>query len=155
MRRALLIASIALGACAFACADRGVKDHATTAPAAAPEGPAQAPARSGEGPGGEMLLGLALPGLAGDDGRAAAGNTEIPKGREELRAAFDKALAENRVEEAIATADVLAVLFPGDAEILELRGRALVRQGDAEGGRRDLEQCCGLGRATCCGGKAP
>jgi len=41
-------------------------------------------------------------------------------------------------------------MFPADPEALEIRGRALIGQGDEGGGREDLERCCELGRKSCC-----
>lgn len=115
-----------------------------------------------------LLALLALPALAslrcGDSDARAKETTALETngakkpplpGRSDLRETLDKALAEDRVDEAVATADVLALLFPGDAEVLELRARALSRRGEADAGARDLERCCELGRASCCGAKAP
>jgi hypothetical protein len=100
------------------------------------------------------LGGLALPGGGRPSSSAVdAGPAVTPEGRKELRAALDQAIADDRLDEAIATADVLSVLYPGDPEILELRGRVLSLQGDADGSARDLARCCELGRATCCAGK--
>ena len=139
---------------ALGCGESGAAAPATTSHGATGAKPATTRVINDEAPGGEMILGLAIPDIAGGKARDA-GPRDVPGGRDELRATFDKALAENRLEEAIATADVLALMFPDDAEILELRARALQRQGDAEGGARDLARCCALGRPSCCGDKAP
>jgi len=139
---------------ALSCGDRGVKDHDETtmiSSAKEKEEPVKAPVLSDEAPGGEMILGLAVPGLAGQKrANDSSAKEEAPPGREELRATFDEALAENRIDDAIATADVLSLMYPGDAEILEMRGRALLRRGDAEAGANDLARCCEIGRSTCC-----
>jgi hypothetical protein len=136
----------ALAAVAWGCGDRGLKSQETS-------GRGQTAPHEGASSGGD-LAGLAFPGIEGSKTATRdAGPAMTPEERKELRATLDKALAENRLDEAIATADVLAVLFPDDPEILELRGRALLRQGDAEGSARDLARCCELDRTACCGGK--
>jgi len=117
----------ALAAVAWGCGDRALKPQDTS---------------------GRAQVGNGVTAANRDAGPAAS-----PEDREKLRAVLDKALSENRLDEAIATADVLEVLFPDDPEILELRGRALSRQGDADGSARDLTRCCELGRAACCAGK--
>ena len=133
------------------CGDQGRKGKDTSSRGQAD---AAAPPRyviPDEAPDGEMILGLAVPDVAGiraPDGGPAPLPSTADRGT--LRAQLDAALAEKRFDDAVATADLLAVLFPDDPEILELRGRALTLQGDAEGGARDLARCCELGRAPCC-----
>jgi Flp pilus assembly protein TadD len=104
-----------------------------------------------ESPGGEMIQGLSVPSLAvldAPDGKptGAAPTRDRNDLLETARAAFDG----RRFDEAVSTADVILLLYPGDPEAQEIRGRALVDQGDAEGGRADLAACCGAGRASCC-----
>jgi len=134
------------------CGDQGLKGKDTSGRGQAD--PAAAPPRyviPDEAPEGEMILGLAVPDLAGI-GAPDGGPAPIPSAadRGTLRAQLEAALAARRIDDAVATADLLAVLFPDDPEILELRGRALTLQGDAEGGARDFARCCDLGRAPCC-----
>jgi hypothetical protein len=138
-RTNLLLAALAV--LAVGCGDPGLKSQDTSG-------------RGQIGDEGGDLAGLAIPGIEGSKTATRdAGPAMTPEGRKELRAALERALADGRLDEAIATADVLAVLYPDDPEILELRGRALSRQGDADGSARDLTRCCELGRTACCGGK--
>ena len=88
-----------------------------------------------EGPSGELLSGLAAP---------------PPVGEADLLEAARKALSQNRAQDAVAITDVLVLTNPGDMEVLELRGRALIAQGNEEDGRPDLETCCAAGRKSCC-----
>jgi hypothetical protein len=150
-----LLLFAALAAAADGCGDRASKSQDTSGRAqAAGEGDVAATGPREPGGSTSSLDGLATPGLGGASAASRdAGPAASPEDREKLRAVLDKALAENRLDEAIATADVLEVLFPDDPVILELRGRALSRQGDPEGSARDLGRCCELGRAACCAGK--
>lgn len=97
------------------------------------------------GPDDEMIPGLALP--PPDDGAAQAPTSAS---RDSLLEQLVAALDEGRAGDAAAIADVLIVLDPEDAEVLEHRARALELQGDAAGAADDRARCCGLGRATCC-----
>ena len=145
----------ALAALAVGCGDNGLKSQDTAGrdqiEGAEPKADPVATV-SVDSPGGGFGGLAVLPG-SGKGAAAApdAGPAVTIAERTELRAELDKALADDRLDDAIATADVLVILFPGDPEILELRGRALSRQGDAEGSARDLARCCELGRAACCG----
>jgi hypothetical protein len=135
----------ALAALALSCGDLGIQPQDTS-------GRGQIGGSGGSRSG--SIADLAIPGVGGSPAAGRdAGPALSPEERKELRAALDKAIAEDRLDEAVATADVLTVLFPDDPEILELRGRALERQGDTVGSAGDLARCCELGRATCCGGK--
>jgi hypothetical protein len=151
MSRAIVIAA-GLAALAAGCGDRGLKSEDTSGRG---QLGADAPSASTQRHVSDLdLAGLALPGVDGAPAAARdAGPAASPEERRRLRETLDAALAENRLDEAIATADVLEVLFPDDPEILELRGRALDRQGDAVGSARDLARCCELGRAACCAGR--
>lgn len=152
-RTPLLVAALTAALCG--CGDPGIKPQDTSGrdPGdSAGGGTAPAAALELGAPGG--LGGLALPGAARPSTSAGdAGPAMTPEGRKELRAVLDKAIADDRLDEAVATADVLSVLFPDDSEVLELRGRILSLQGDADGSARDLARCCELGRLTCCAGK--
>ncbi len=102
-------------------------------------------------PPGEMLLGLAALPPEGDAGIAPDGILEPgATGRNDLLVAARKALSQNRAQDAVAIADVLVLLNPGDMEVLELRGRALIAQGNKEDGLRDLDRCCAAGAKSCC-----
>ncbi len=104
-----------------------------------------------EGPSGELLSGLAAPPPVGETGKAPDGILEPgATGRNDLLDAARKALLQNRAQDAVAISDVLVLLNPGDMEVLELRGRALIAQGNEEDGRSDLERCCAAGRKSCC-----
>jgi len=154
-RTNLLLA--ALAAVAWGCGDRGLKSEDTSGPGqidgAGTKSTPAAPLGSGSSVVGD-LGGLASLSPAGAKAKAPdAGPATTPEEKAGLRTALDEALADGRFDEAIATADVLNVLFPDDPEILELRGRALARQGEPDGGASDLARCCELGRAACCGGK--
>ncbi len=104
-----------------------------------------------EGPSEELLSGLAALPPAGGVGNAPDGILEPgATGRNDLLDAARKALSQNRAQDAVAIADVLVLTNPGDMEVLELRGRALIAQGNEEDGRRDLERCCAAGAKSCC-----
>ncbi len=104
-----------------------------------------------EGPSGELLSGLVAPPLVGEIGNAPDGILEEgATGRNDLLDATKKALSQNRAQDAVAIADVLVLTNPGDMEVLELRGRALIAQGNEEDGRGDLKKCCEAGRKSCC-----
>ena len=104
-----------------------------------------------EGPSGELLSGLAAPPPVGEADRAPDGILEPgATGRNDLLEAARKALSQNRAQDAVAITDVLVLTNPGDMEVLELRGRALIAQGNEEDGRPDLETCCAAGRKSCC-----
>jgi len=104
-----------------------------------------------EGPSGEMLSGLVAPPPVGEMGKAPDGILEPgATGRNDLLDAARKALLQNRAQDAVAIADVLVLTNPGDMEVLELRGRALIEQGNEEDGRGDLKRCCATGRKSCC-----
>jgi len=150
-----LLLFAALAAAVAGCGDRALKSQDTSGRApVAVEGDVAATGPRGGGGSTSSLDGIAAPGLGGAAVASRdAGTAATPEDREKLRAVLDEALSENRLDEAIATADVLEVLFPDDPVILELRGRALSRLGDVDGSARDLTRCCELGRAACCGGK--
>lgn len=105
-----------------------------------------------EGPSGELLSGLAALPPVGEADKAPDGilEPEAATGRNELLDAARKALLQNRAQDAVAISDVLVLTNPGDMEVLELRGRALIAQGNEESGRTDLGTCCAAGRKSCC-----
>jgi hypothetical protein len=103
------------------------------------------------GPSGELLSGLAAPPPIGEKDKAPDGILEPEAtGRSDLLDAARKALLQNRAQDAVAISDVLVLINPGDMEVLELRGRALIAQGNEESGRTDLGTCCAAGRKSCC-----
>ena len=104
-----------------------------------------------EGPSGELLSGLAAPPPVGEADNVPDGILEPgATGRNDLLVAARKALSQNRAQDAVAIADVLVLTNPGDMEVLELRGRALIAQGNEEDGRGDLAKCCAAGAKSCC-----
>ncbi len=104
-----------------------------------------------EGPGGEMILGLSVPSVALPGEKKSGREIKAPsRDRNDLIKEARGALDENRVDEAVSFADVLILLYPGDPEATEIRGRALLLQGDSEGGKQDLKTCCKTGRSSCC-----
>ena len=53
-------------------------------------------------------------------------------------------------DDALPLIDVLLILNPNDLEILEIRGRILLREGFVEDSAVDLGRCCAEGRESCC-----
>ena len=108
----------------------------------------------GEGPGGEIVPGLAMPPQSEGAPTAAPGSSAPNPSRverqEQLFEGARRALDEDRPNDALAMIDVLVVLDPEDPEAIELRARTLERLGDRDGSRADLERCCKLGRSSCC-----
>ena len=94
-------------------------------------------------PGGEILFELPRGTLAGD-----AGGPPLPTDRDELYALAREKLSAGELDEALAYVDTLLVMAPGDPELLEFRGEALVAQGHPEDARADFERCCELGRRS-------
>ena len=158
LRGALLLiaaAATALGACqGSGCARRGGEGATSPAAGAAPAAPVAPLELGGEGPGGEMVPGLALPpGTSKPDQRrpgSAAPDPARVDDQEQLLAAARQALDEGRPADALAIIDVLVVLDPEDPEVLELRAGTLDQTGDREGAAADRERCCKLGRRSCC-----
>ncbi len=75
---------------------------------------------------------------------------DIPDDPAALR---DKAKAEleaGNVDDALSMIDVLLVLNPEDAELIETRSEILMKQGLKEDAAVDRARCCRLGRTTCC-----
>ena len=118
-------------------------------------GGAGSPPTIGEGPGGEMVPGLALPPVSGGRPPANTPGASAPDpakvaSQEELIDSARQALDEDRPKDALAIVDVLVVLDPEDPVAIELRALTLDRLGDHEGARDDRKRCCKLGQASCC-----
>ncbi|MCP4601545.1 MAG: hypothetical protein GY847_13705 [Proteobacteria bacterium] len=79
-----------------------------------------------------------------------AGTPPMPTGRDDLLKRARQVLKAGDLDEALAFVDVLILMNPGDPELLEFRGTALLRQGHTEDAMVDLKRCCDLGRQTCC-----
>jgi hypothetical protein len=104
-----------------------------------------------EVPGGEMIMGLSVPRIADmEDAKADPVKAASEMDRDDILARADEAMKAGRVDEAVSFGDVLLLMFPSDPEALEIRGRALMEQGDEDGGRSDLIRCCESGRESCC-----
>ena len=141
-----LIACILAAACSGASS--GTSGHADDDEKAPPGQKAILPE---EAPGGEMIIGLSVPGVIGaGEGERSAAKEPSKMDRNDVLAAASDALEGERYDEAASFGDVLLIMFPADPEALEIRGRALIGQGDEGGGREDLERCCELGRKSCC-----
>ncbi|MDJ0764670.1 MAG: hypothetical protein QNJ97_16950 [Myxococcota bacterium] len=100
-----------------------------------------------ESTGGEMLPGLALP--RKQPWQSDAAPAELPNMNELVQMARN-ALDKGALTEALAIIDVLVITYPGEPEFLEMRGDALIGQGNREDGMADLDRCCGMGRQSCC-----
>jgi hypothetical protein len=96
---------------------------------------------------GEILGVLALPKPLVKDGDEA---DPLPEGRDGLLGKAREELQQGHTDEALAIIDVLLVLHADDAEILQLRGVTLLKQGHMEDAMVDLKRCCEKGREDCC-----
>jgi len=99
-----------------------------------------------EGPGGEMIPGLAIP----SSELKKVDSDTTPTDRGGLFKMAKKARDDGLIAEALAYIDVLLLMEPDDVEFLEFRGVLQLRQGLVEDAKVDLGRCCKLGRGTCC-----
>ena len=98
-----------------------------------------------------MIPGLSVPKISGLDEEENLPTKQASQmDRNDITRRAGEALEAGRFDEAVSFGDVLLIMFPGDPEALELRGRGLIKQGDEEAGREDLSRCCEAGRKSCC-----
>jgi hypothetical protein len=94
----------------------------------------------------EIVVALPRPLVRDDDDGASA----LPEDRDELRKRALKEIEAGNTDDALSMIDVLLVMNPDDAELLELRGDIMLKKGLTEDAAVDFRRCCGLKRQSCC-----
>jgi hypothetical protein len=81
---------------------------------------------------------------------AVKGGEELPEDPAAVRKEAEHALENGNVDDALSMIDVLLVLNPEDAELVEIRSDILLEKGLPEDAEVDRARCCKLGRSSCC-----
>jgi hypothetical protein len=75
---------------------------------------------------------------------------DLPEDPAALRDKAREELEKGNIDDALSMIDVLLVLNPEDAELVEIRSDILLKKGLTEDAAVDRARCCKLGRPSCC-----
>ena len=93
----------------------------------------------------EIIMGLPRVMPAEDDGAPP-----LPEDAASLKKRAKAELLDGNTDDALSIIDVLLVMNPEDAELLEIRGDIMLKRDLKEDAAVDFKRCCKLGRQTCC-----